>query len=175
MFTFPASSIDTTSSSLNNASSHRVNGVVNYLNRSSFFDQQVSAGKCDKVDKLRALWREVNSYVNDGAAVAQLTADNNCCAGQFYESPIARPTPLHRRTNIGSLVSNSDNDLTEVPGDEENINEEDIMTLRGKKTPSNGIVDRPQSYIDMQGGNKNVGKEPQDLLLTFRAVERATD
>ncbi|EFN69712.1 Proto-oncogene tyrosine-protein kinase receptor ret [Camponotus floridanus] len=100
------------------ASTFKTN-TVNYLGRMS--SEPVT--KCDKIDKLQALWRLAapsvasfpeeavkSSYVNDQPA--NLNANH-------YESPI-------KLRNI-SMTSNSENDLT---------------------TPSN---ERPQSYIDMQG------------------------
>lgn len=94
------------------------NEAFNYLSKPS--DEPIQ--KCDKVDKLHALWQEPIASFPEPVKCAPVSYVNDRTVNfnvNHYESPI-------KLRNL-SVASNSENDL---------------------KTPSN---ERPQSYIDMAG------------------------
>uniref|UniRef100_A0A0C9RNG2 RET protein n=1 Tax=Fopius arisanus TaxID=64838 RepID=A0A0C9RNG2_9HYME len=93
--------------------------AVNYLSKT--LSEPIN--KCDKIDKLQALWQDPVCSFSNGSVKSTYVNDRtdnlNVNHSNHYESPI--------RLRKVSLVSNSENDL---------------------RTPTN---ERPQSYIDMQG------------------------
>ncbi|XP_043274472.1 proto-oncogene tyrosine-protein kinase receptor Ret [Venturia canescens] len=105
--------------------------AFNYMSKPS----EEPIKKCDKVDKLQALWHEpIASFPEESGKCAPASYENDRTVNinaNHYESPI-------KLRNL-SVASNSENDL---------------------KTPSN---ERPQSYIDMAGKRGQNGHD--DLLM----------
>lgn len=111
--------------------------MVNYLEKPSFD----TVTKCDKVDKLHALWQEpiasfpaepAKLYVNDRPASLY---------GNHYESPI--------KFRNASVTSNSENDLV-TPTDER---PQSYIDMQGKK-PSN-----TEDLLVFANGNGNDDEE----------------
>ncbi|XP_058807437.1 uncharacterized protein LOC131673446 isoform X2 [Phymastichus coffea] len=121
--------------------------AVNYLSKPPF----EPINKCDKVDKLEALWHEPScssrAYVNESASMAYQEHLQHRRRGH-YESPI--------KLRNASLTSNSENELA---------------------TGEASAGARPQSYIDMQAGSasKILSKESDDLLMSFNSLDTNAD
>lgn len=91
--------------------------AVNYLSKP--FSEPIE--KCDKVDKLQALWQDpICNYPIESVKTIYMNERPDNLNVNHYESPI--------KLRKVSIASNSENDL---------------------RTPTNN--ERPQSYIDMAG------------------------